>query len=314
MIDDILKSTKEQLLERISSPIIGSFVIAWSLWNYKFFVILFSAATVTQTFALISQIVFPTTGDLMLYGFILPLATAAAYIFLYPYPALYVFRYTKERQREQNAVRQQIENETLLSKEESIKIYSDVRKVEAAHREEVDRLNKEIERLKNELAAATAPTLPEPIPEGGISMAQLQRDMAETRKAVRASLTQDFTKEAERKDETGASDLTSGATPSQFHLMKLLEKNGGQMDHKDMLKESGLTKVKTEFDLEELVNKNLFSKDFSSDMADYTYTFKQDGRRILLKENERIARETLNKLKEAEDKAGTKPPSSDNSG
>jgi hypothetical protein len=296
MIDDILKSTKEQLLERISSPIIGSFVIAWSLWNYKFFVILFSAASVTKTFDLINSIVFPTTGDLILRGAVLPALTAAAYIFLYPYPALFVFKYTKERQREQNAIRQQIENETLLTEEESRAVHAKVREVVSAHREEVDQLNKEIERLTADLKAANTPTPPQPNVKGELSRASAIRRAEEMKQIAKKAA-----EERELHDKTKALNSVSGVTPSQFHLMKLLEKNGGQMEHKAILKVSGLTKVKTEFDLEELVDKELFNKDFSQDMHDYAYTFKQEGRRILLKENERIAREELEKIKGTKD-------------
>jgi hypothetical protein len=57
MVNEIVKSAKAQLSERIASPLIGSFVISWCLWNYKFLVILFSASAfmwpVRETFSLV---------------------------------------------------------------------------------------------------------------------------------------------------------------------------------------------------------------------------------------------------------------------
>jgi len=118
MVDEILKSAKAQISERIASPLIGSFVISWCLWNYKFLVILFSSASVSQTFALIDKIAFPTFWALVLNGILLPILTAVAYIFAYPYPAKYVYEFTRRRQKEINEVRQRIEDETLLTIEE----------------------------------------------------------------------------------------------------------------------------------------------------------------------------------------------------
>ena len=150
MVDKIFKSAKAQISERIASPLIGSFAISWCLWNYKFLVILFSSASVSQTFALIDTIAFPTTWSLVQNGVLLPAFTTVAYIFVYPYPAKYVFEFTRRRQKEINEVRQRIEDETLLTIEESRKIRAEALQTEKVHQEIVDRLNGEISRLQTE--------------------------------------------------------------------------------------------------------------------------------------------------------------------
>lgn len=53
MLEDLLKAAREQAADRLTSPLIGSFIVSWCLWNYRFLVILFFDATVSQTFRLI---------------------------------------------------------------------------------------------------------------------------------------------------------------------------------------------------------------------------------------------------------------------
>ena len=205
MVDEIVKSAKAQLSERIASPLIGSFAISWSLWNYKFLVILFSAASVSQTFALVDTMVFPTTWSLVLNGILLPAASTFAYIFLYPYPAKYVYEFTRRRQKEINEVRQRIEDETLLTIEESRKIRAEVLQLEKAHQEIVDRLDVEISRLKLEIKNGQ-PELPTVPPAAD-----------------------DSSQEA--------------VTPTQLAVLKLLEKAGGKMNEDILIKSSKESKV-----------------------------------------------------------------------
>ncbi len=244
MVDEIVKSAKAQLSERIASPLIGSFAISWCLWNYKFIVILFSAASVSQTFALIDTIVFSTTWSLILNGALLPAATTFAYIFVYPYPAKFVYEFTRRRQKEINEVRQRIEDETLLTIEESRKIRAEVLQTEKAHQEIVDRLNGEISRLKLEMTNGQTEPPPAPPIKGDSSQ-----------RAV---------------------------TPTQLALLKLLEKAGGKMNDDILMKSSKESKVKTEFDLGELVKLELIKRRNDMRTGEITYEFLHEGRRTLL--------------------------------
>lgn len=244
MVDKIFKSAKAQISERIASPLIGSFAISWCLWNYKFLVILFSSASVSQTFALIDTIAFPTTWSLVQNGVLLPAFTVVAYIFVYPYPAKYVYEFTRRRQKEINEVRQRIEDETLLTIEESRKIRAEALQTEKVHQETVDRLNAEISRLKLEMTNAQT----EPSPE--------------------QPTTNDYSKQA--------------LTLTQLALLKLLEKAGGKQEEGALIRSSKESKVKTEFDLGELVKLELIRKRYDQRAGAYTYEFLHEGRRILL--------------------------------
>lgn len=113
------KSFGDVVAERFSNPLITSFVVAWSLWNYKFFVILFSNASIRETFRLIAEVRFPDTYAWFLNGFFWPLVFTAIYIFFLPYPSRVVYRFWKTSQKRTNDIKQQIENQALLTLEES---------------------------------------------------------------------------------------------------------------------------------------------------------------------------------------------------
>lgn len=252
MIDEILKSAKAQISERIASPLIGSFSLSWCLWNYKFLVILFSNTSVSQTFSLVDSVAFPTTGSLVINGVLLPALTAVIYIFVYPYPARFVYEFTRRRQKEINEIRQRIEDETLLTIEESRKIRADIVQFEKKHQEEVDRLNTEISRVKDEVA---------------------NRDSVVPPKT------------------TGADTRpTQSLVPTQLALLRLLEKQGGSEEESALIQLNQQfnqqSKVRTEFDLGELVQMKLVKKDLDPSVRDYVYKFTHEGRRILLASGE----------------------------
>lgn len=247
MLDEILKSARQQIVDRLSSPLLGSFAVAWCLWNYKFLVILLSAASVTKTFELIDTLVFPNLSSVLIRGFLLPAGTAMAYIFLYPYPARFVFGFTQRRQREVNQLRQQIEDETLLTAEESRRIRNQVVAIEAAHRKEVDRLNEEITKLRDALESATSSSAKE-----------------------------------DTRDVRSAASSQSALTEGQVELIGILFRNGGKNVDLDQVRaQLKQPTVELDFNLGELERKNLIEK--SVDERDDVYlSFTHEGRRVAI--------------------------------
>ena len=245
MIEDILKSVRQNTLERLASPLLGSFAVAWCAWNYRFLVILFSDESVTQTFKLIEVVAFPDLRAVCLKGLMLPLASALIYVFLYPYPARFVYRFTLNRQREINSIRKQIEDETPLTREESQRIRDEYREVNRKHIETIDRLTQEVARLQ-----------------------QLQPALGTL---------VDVSKQ-ESEDKPYPDELE----PSQFQLLKVLEIQRGRAAESEIVREAGEKKVKVEFDLGELVRLKLMEKDYSSRDRDFVYTFTHEGRKVLL--------------------------------
>jgi hypothetical protein len=248
MLDDIVKTARTHIHERLASPLIGSFVIAWSIWNYKFLVILFSAASVSQTFALINSIAFPDFSALFFKGFLFPALTTAAYIFVYPYPARFVYEFTQKRQKEMNETRRQIENETPLTIEESRKIRSELQRREGEHEQEMDRKDSEIERLKAEISSFRTSSQPPP--------------------------------------EKSSSEKTHVLTPTQLAMLVLVESLNGEAPEKALITMSKEPKVKAEFDLGELVKLKLLRKKYDYDGGNPRYEFTHDGRKYLVEHRE----------------------------
>ena len=245
MIDDLIKSTKDSIAERLASPLTGSFVVAWCVWNYKFLVILFSSAGLTQTFNLIDKIAFSNPTDLLLKGAVYPLVSALLYVFVYPYPTRAVYEFTLLRQREKNLLRQKIENETPLTLEESRRIRTEFSLLERKYREVEDRLNSEIKELKVALEQAQKPE------------------------------TMGF-------DSGDKTPNLIPLAPLQYELLRILEQSKGTETEEAIISKSSQPRVQTEFSIGELVRLGLIETGFDSEISERTYMFTHEGRRALL--------------------------------
>lgn len=76
MFDDLSKSIKAQLYERVSSPLLGSFAISWVAWNYRFVLTLISSLPLNEKLAFIDTHIFPSYTQVLLQGGLYPLVTA----------------------------------------------------------------------------------------------------------------------------------------------------------------------------------------------------------------------------------------------
>lgn len=251
MLDDILQATKQSLLERLSSPLLSAFFVSWCAWNWKFLVILFSNASVTTTFVLIDKIAFPDYSAVFLRGFVCPLISASAYVFLYPYPARFIYEFSLRRQREVNQTKQRIADETPLTIEESRRLRNEYVENERRHTEVVQLLNDEIARLNEALKTRGK----------GRELAPL----------------------------TISEKMYEKLNDSQLELLRLLEKAGGESTEPDLIDQSSEKKVKTEFNIGELERRKLISRIYSNRARAYLITFTHDGRRALLESQQTSA-------------------------
>lgn len=178
MFENLLKSTEESIRDRLDSPILISFGISWAAWNYEFLMILASANSVTVTLKLVKDIAFPGEWDWALTGFLYPALATAAYIFLYPYPARFVYGYLRYQQKKQNRVRQKIDDETVLTQEESRKVYAEIEQQRRQAEQLQSQSNQEIQRLR-------------------LTISSLERELSEARSATEPS--QEVTAEADRR-------------------------------------------------------------------------------------------------------------------
>lgn len=174
LFGEFRKSVGQQLVERFSSPILGTYAICWGLWNYKFLVILFSSNSVTQTFKLIEEICFPTLSDTLIF-FGVPLIFTVVYIYVYPFISLEILKFMVRQRNKINQALQEVDNEKLLSVQESQEIRSNyhVRRAEfaaaiRARDDQIEELQNTIVDLNNKLSKTS--------PEGGATEASFDKN------------------------------------------------------------------------------------------------------------------------------------------
>lgn len=138
-MEEAFKAFQQTLVERFSSPLLSSFLIAWAGWNYKFVMIVLSSNTVTTTLDLIQRLAFPDWQTIVVRGAVLPLVSALLYILGYPYPARWVNGFVLRQQKANNQQRSKIEEETPLTLEESNLLRAEFR---ARYREQEEGLRK----------------------------------------------------------------------------------------------------------------------------------------------------------------------------
>jgi hypothetical protein len=245
MLEDIANSTKTALIERFSSPLIGSFALAWCAWNYRFIVVLLSDASISQTFELIDKTIFPDLSAVLGKGLLFPMITACLYVFIYPYPARFIYEFTLKRQREINDVRRRINDETPLSLEESRRLKADFINFERKNQQTITGLNEEITRLRAALDGVEDKTADPPV--------------------------------------HAAKEGVDEELPlSQLALLQELEAYGGKAFEGQFLNSNRNERTRVQFDIGELKLKELITRVYLASKSDHQISFTHEGRKALL--------------------------------
>jgi len=162
-MQDIINSFKAHLYDRTSNPLVGSFIFYWLVCNYKLVMVLFDGdLKVTEKFEVIKtlypQEVFTLWSGFDIYyytllgnGLLIPLLITLIYIFVVPYPAKNIYEFWKNKQKEIQEIKQKIDDETPLTKEQSKKIRQDMIKLEIEYENSFKRKDEEIYQLKEML-------------------------------------------------------------------------------------------------------------------------------------------------------------------
>lgn len=173
MIEDTFKSIKSYLYDRNSSPLLGSFVMSWLIWNYKILFLLFSDLKYDQKIKGIE--IFYQAVDKKDFlglipwevsnywsnGIVFPALTAAFYLFVFPWPSQWVYQFSLKRKHELTALRNKVENKQLLTVEDSqkirLKLAEAERNLELKYSEDIDKKQREIDLLKAEISSRIEP-------------------------------------------------------------------------------------------------------------------------------------------------------------
>ena len=158
MPNDFFSSIRSQIQERISNPFTGAFAISWLAWNYRYAMVLISFEPVSAKLNLIDKLFYSTTwsitdiDSLLMRGILLPIATALAYLFLYPYPTRIIYKIVHMNRLKLRELRQSIENQKRLSLEESRVLITRTAVLQNRYNEEIADLHTQIRQLTDVIA------------------------------------------------------------------------------------------------------------------------------------------------------------------
>lgn len=154
MVTESFNSIKAHINQWLSSPLFGAFIISWIIFNYRFLLVVVSDLPIDEKLNFIDCVIYPNFWWLMLWTALAPFAVSILGILAYPIPAHRIYKYTLEYQKKLNQIKQEIDDETLLTKEQSIKARREVAERETVYETEFDKLTTKIENLKRQLDSA----------------------------------------------------------------------------------------------------------------------------------------------------------------
>ncbi len=173
MLSDAVTSVKAYLYERAVSPLLGSLIISWCVWNYKFLLLLISKLDFSEKLRLIN-VLYSNDYEIYLQGIAFPFVTSMVYLFVFPYPSELVYKFSLRRQKILNDMKNELQENELLTLEQSKAIRNQLADVERQFDEQVERKDRvisardrEIEELRAQIEAINS----------GIANEKFQRDV-----------------------------------------------------------------------------------------------------------------------------------------
>lgn len=152
-MDDIIKTFKAHLYDRVTSPLLSSFLISWALWNHRLLVVLISSdMKIKEKFAYVDNFLFPTWHEVTFRGFLWPLLSTLFLIYVYPVPSRWVYSYVRKEQKRLKEIQQRIEDETPLTQEEARAMRVSLRDAARDFDKQMKERDAEIASLKEENA------------------------------------------------------------------------------------------------------------------------------------------------------------------
>lgn len=160
-MDDLIKSFKAQLYDRVSSPLLSSFLISWAAWNHRLFLVLASSdLKLKERFEFVDSVLYPTWREVCGRGMAWPLLSALALLFLYPVPGRWVYQYVRKEQKRLKEIQQRIDDESPITREEAKGLRAAIWKADADFQKEIRERDDLITHLKAELASKRKIFLP----------------------------------------------------------------------------------------------------------------------------------------------------------
>lgn len=137
MISEVWQSITGYIKDRAVSPLTGAFALSWLAWNHRLLVALFSSMPIPKRFGYIDEVLYPHWEQVLLTGFLFPLASAFAYLLWYHKPALWFYEKKLKQRGELLDKRNEVEKKRLLTVEE-------VERIRERHFNEIGRLDRRL--------------------------------------------------------------------------------------------------------------------------------------------------------------------------
>lgn len=151
MFDDIGKTIKAILYDRITSPLFGTFLLSWCGWNWRLIALFItdSSMTVAKKFHYVDAELYPSNGVTFIYGLLLPLTTTAFFIYIYPWFAKKVYGHWREQQNKLKERQIEKDGKKPLTKEEAQEIQNQALLSELRYQDEREKREARIRDLEN---------------------------------------------------------------------------------------------------------------------------------------------------------------------
>lgn len=150
---------KAQLYERVSSPLTSSFVLSWCAWNFRLITLMLSGMEPTAKFKMIDTVLYPDIWSAVLHFAIGPIVTSCLYVFLYPFPESWAFKWAKSKQNALRTFQANLDSEVPLTPEQSRelrlkckKTVDETQSIVKEHQDSIKSLTEEIYTLKTNLS------------------------------------------------------------------------------------------------------------------------------------------------------------------
>ncbi len=137
MLEELSKSFKAILYDRVVSPLSGAFILSWGVINWKVLALLFIGdETASARITNIESFSYMTLSwEGFIHLFFGPLISAMFFIFVYPFPSKWAYSFAKDRAEELLKIKQEKEKKQLLTEEAA------------------DEIRVQMERVKHEVAS-----------------------------------------------------------------------------------------------------------------------------------------------------------------
>ena len=281
MLEDLTDALRSQLKDRIGNPLSGAFAISWIAWNYKFILAAFSSLDIREKLEFIDSNFFvdpwslTDPNSLLLRGIVFPALTALAYLLVYPYPSMAVYRLVTTHKLRLRSARQEIEDQRLLSVEESRDLYRQLASVRAERDKEVSDLRAQTSALQKQLEDSYS--------DSDAAQSALVRELQSEIEHLKNRV-QDFESndpDPYNPDGDGNATAASSSSVSEDTLMRALALVGENPHSSSIrLRDIGSynSLVLLERDLKALIDQQLIAEDRTGD-----YVITDAGRNVLVR-------------------------------